>query len=146
MLIMWKQWKRLTPKVRDPRAGYRQSLNVLEVAKTEFAGSRKNQLVSRIYTKSSIMLGLGERDEEVKNTLKDLRSVDCDVLTLGQYLRPQKRHLPVENYVTPQKFNEWKEYALELGFLYVASGPLVRSSYRAGEFFIKALINTRKAL
>ena len=122
--------ERLTPKVRDPRAGYRQSLDVLEMAKKEDP---------QIYTKSSIMLGLGEQDEEVKNTLKDLRLVDCDVLTFGQYLRPQKRHLPVEEYVTPQKFDEWKEYALQRGFLYVASGPLVRSSYRAGEFFMKAL-------
>ncbi|MDE0119107.1 MAG: lipoyl synthase [Bdellovibrionales bacterium] len=123
--------ERLTPRVRDPRAGYRQSLNVLEMSKEEFP---------RVYTKSSIMLGLGETDEEVKNTLKDLRSVDCDVVTFGQYLRPRKRHLPVEEYVTPEKFNEWKEYALQIGFLYVASGPLVRSSYRAGELFMKALL------
>ena len=123
--------ERLTPKVRDPRAGYRQSLDVLEMAKKEDL---------KIYTKSSIMLGLGEREEEIKNTLKDLRLVGCDVLTFGQYLRPQKRHLPVEEYVTPKKFDEWKERALEMGFLYVASGPLVRSSYRAGEFFMKALL------
>jgi len=125
----------LTPKVRDPRADYKQSLNVLEIAKKES---------SNIYTKSSIMLGLGETEEEIQKTLKDLRSVDCDVVTFGQYLRPQKRHLPVKEYVTPQKFNEWKSYALEMGFLYVASGPLVRSSYRAGEFFIKGLIEKNK--
>ena len=123
--------ERLTPRVRDPRAGYRQSLNVLEMSKKEYP---------KIYTKSSLMLGLGEKEEEIKDTLKDLRSVGCDVLTFGQYLRPQKRHLPVEEYVTPQKFDEWKEYALQLGFLYVASGPLVRSSYRAGELFMKALL------
>lgn len=127
--------ERLTPKVRDRRAGYQQSLNVLKMAKEE---------KPKIYTKSSIMLGLGEQDEEIKTVLKDLRSVGCDVLTLGQYLRPQKRHLPVEEYVTPKKFNDWKEYALQQGFLYVASGPLVRSSYRAGEFFMKALINLEK--
>ncbi len=127
--------KRLTPKVRDRRAGYQQSLNVLAMAKEE---------TPYIYTKSSLMLGLGEQDEEVKSTLKDLRSVGCDVLTFGQYLRPQKRHLPVEKYVTPEKFNEWKEYGLSQGFLYVASGPLVRSSYRAGEFFMKALINRQE--
>ena len=127
--------ERLTPRVRDRRAGYRQSLNVLEMAKQENP---------KIYTKSSIMLGLGEKEEEVKNTLKDLRSVGCDVLTFGQYLRPQKRHLPVEEYVTPQKFDEWKECALQMGFLYVASGPLVRSSYRAGEFFMKALLHKKR--
>ncbi|MDE0518950.1 MAG: hypothetical protein OXH36_05280, partial [Bdellovibrionales bacterium] len=93
-----------------------------------------------IYTKSSIMLGLGETEEEIKSTLKDLRLIGCDVVTFGQYLRPKKRHLPVEEYVTPEKFNEWKEYALQMGFLYVASGPLVRSSYRAGELFMKALL------
>ena len=128
--------ERLTPKVRDPRAGYRQSLNVLETSK---------KINPKIYTKSSIMLGLGEKDEEVKQTLKDLRLVGCDVLTFGQYLRPQKRHLPVEEYVTPEKFNEWKKYALAEGFLYVASGPLVRSSYRAGEFFMKALLRKEGA-
>ena len=127
--------KRLTPRVRDRRAGYQQSLDVLEIAKKEKPD---------VYTKSSIMLGLGEQEEEIKTTMKDLRSVGCDVLTLGQYLRPQKRHLPVEEYVTPQKFNEWKEYALSLGFLYTASGPLVRSSYRAGELFLKALIEKGK--
>ena len=128
--------ERLSPRVRDRRAGYQQSLNVLEMAKKGF----KSQ---KIYTKSSIMLGLGEKDEEVIQVLKDLRSVGCDVLTFGQYLRPQKRHLPVEEYVSPQKFNEWKARALEKGFLYVASGPLVRSSYRAGEFFMKALLEQR---
>ena len=123
--------ERLTPRVRDRRAGYRQSMDVLEMAKQENPN---------IYTKSSLMLGLGEREEEVKSTLKDLRSVSCDVLTFGQYLRPQKRHLPVEEYVTPKKFDEWKECALQMGFLYVASGPLVRSSYRAGELFMKAVL------
>ena len=122
--------ERLTPKVRDPRATYQQSLQVLAIAK---------KLQSSIYTKSSIMLGLGEKDHEVEDTLKDLREVNCDIVTFGQYLRPQKRHLPVEAYVTPQKFAEWKDRALNMGFLYVASGPLVRSSYRAGEFFIKGL-------
>ncbi len=120
----------LTPKVRDPRANYRQSLKVLEIAKKE----------TGVYTKSSLMLGLGEKEEEIQQTLRDLRLVGCDIVTFGQYLRPQKRHLPVVEYVTPQKFEEWKEYALSAGFLYVASGPLVRSSYRAGELFMKALL------
>jgi len=120
----------LTPQVRDRRAGYRQSLSVLEIVKKS----------SKIYTKSSLMLGLGEEDTEVLQTLKDLRYVSCDVITFGQYLRPRKRHLPVKKYVTPEKFKEWKKLALEMGFLYVASGPLVRSSYRAGEFFLKSII------
>ena len=125
----------LSSKVRDPRATYRQSLRVLEIAKEQ-----------GFYTKSSIMLGLGEKEEEVKATLKDLRAIGCDIVTFGQYLRPQKRHLPVAEYVTPQKFNEWKQYALKEGFLYVASGPLVRSSYRAGELFMKALLQKQKQL
>ncbi len=127
--------ERLTPRVRDPRAGYKQSLDVLQMAK---------QMEAQIYTKSSIMLGLGEQDEEIESTLKDLRLVDCDVVTFGQYLRPRKRHLSVEKYVTPKKFDEWKKKALSMGFLYVASGPLVRSSYRAGEFFIKGLIEKNR--
>ncbi len=123
--------ERLTPQVRDRRANYRQSLEVLKQVKRE----RKD-----IFTKSSIMLGLGESFEEVCQTLQDLRSVACDVVTFGQYLRPQSRHLPVQKYVTPEEFNQWKELALSYGFLYVASGPLVRSSYRAGEFFIKGVL------
>ena len=126
--------ERLTPKVRDPRAGYKQSLTVLESAKKESP---------HVYTKSSLMLGLGEQEHEVKTVLKHLRSAACDVVTFGQYLRPQKRHLPVAEYVTPQKFEEWKTLALDMGFLYCASGPLVRSSYRAGEFFIKGLLQKK---
>ena len=125
----------LTRKVRDPRAGYKQSLDVLSWAKRKGEG---------IYTKSSIMLGLGEDDKDVLQTLKDLRSVDCDIVTFGQYLRPQKRHLPVAKYVSPEKFEEWKRIAKQEGFLYVASGPLVRSSYRAGEFFMESLIKNKK--
>ena len=128
--------ERLTKRVRDPRAGYRQSLDVLE-----FVKARDNTR----YTKSSIMLGLGETDEEVRQTLRDLREVNCDVVTFGQYLQPQKRHLPVENFVTPERFKEWQAEAEGMGFLYVASGPLVRSSYRAGEFFMKGVIEKRKA-
>ncbi|UOE99745.1 lipoyl synthase [Bdellovibrio bacteriovorus] len=128
--------ERLTPKVRDPRAGYRQSLRVLEMVK-ERDPSR--------YTKSSIMLGLGETDEEILQTLKDLRAVGCDVVTFGQYLQPTPRHLKVVDYVTPEKFQEWQTIAEGMGFLYVASGPLVRSSYRAGEFFMKGIINKERA-
>lgn len=123
--------ERLTRRVRDPRAGYRQTMDFLAAVK-EFDPSR--------FTKSSIMLGLGEERDEVTQTLKDLRAVGCDVVTFGQYLQPTKRHLKVEKYITPEEFNEWKQVADDLGFLYVASGPLVRSSYRAGEFFMKGMI------
>ena len=128
--------QRLSPKVRDPRAGYKQSLNVLEFVKKQKAS---------IYTKSSIMLGLGESKKEILDTLKDLRDIDCNVVTFGQYLRPQKRHLPVERYVPPKEFEEWKQTAEDMGFMYCASGPLVRSSYRAGEFFMESLIKKQKA-
>ncbi len=127
--------ERLQKRVRDPRAGYSQSLRVLQFVK-EKDPSR--------YTKTSIMLGLGETDEEVRQTLRDLRAVDCDVVTFGQYLQPKQRHLPVEEFITPEKFKSWQTEAESMGFLYVASGPLVRSSYRAGEFFMKGVIEKRK--
>lgn len=127
--------ERLSPRVRDPRAKYRQSLRVLETVK-EFDPS--------IYTKTSIMLGLGEQDEEIVQTLKDLRAVGCDVVTFGQYLQPTAKHLKVIEYVTPEKFKHWQDVAEAMGFLYVASGPLVRSSYRAGEFFMKGIIEKNK--
>lgn len=123
--------ERLQKTVRDPRAGYSQSLSVLK--------SVKSFDVSR-FTKTSLMLGLGETDEEILQTLKDLREIQCDVVTFGQYLQPTPRHLPVIEYVTPEKFKYWQTTAESLGFLYVASGPLVRSSYRAGEFFMEAMI------
>lgn len=126
--------ERLTSRVRDPRAGYRQSLGVLEYVK-ERDPSR--------YTKTSIMLGLGENDEEIRQSLRDLRDVGCDVVTFGQYLQPQPRHLPVEEFITPDKFKWWQTEAEAMGFLYVASGPLVRSSYRAGEFFMKGVVERR---
>jgi len=127
----------LTSKVRDRRATYKQSLKVLENAKTE---------CPTIYTKSSLMLGLGETALEITQTLKQLREVGCDFITLGQYLRPRKRHLDVARYVSPEEFTNWKHIAEEMGFLYCASGPLVRSSYKAGEFFIKSLINTQRKI
>ena len=96
-------------------------------------------------TKSSIMLGLGETDEEIKQTMADLRAIDVDILTLGQYLQPTERHLRVREYVTPEKFDFWKEYGESLGFVYVASGPLVRSSYRAGEIFVQNFVRQKKA-
>jgi lipoic acid synthetase len=127
--------ERLTPSVRDRRATYRQTLDVLKMVK-DHDPTR--------YTKTSIMLGLGETDEEILQTLKDLREVGCDVVTFGQYLQPTPRHLKVVEYVTPEKFQEWQKTAESLGFLYVASGPLVRSSYRAGEFFMKSLVERQK--
>ena len=96
-------------------------------------------------TKTSIMLGLGETDEEVEQTMKDLREVGVDCLTLGQYMQPTKRHLKVVEYVTPEKFGQWEARGNDLGFLYTASGPLVRSSYKAGEFFIKNIVDKRKS-
>jgi lipoic acid synthetase len=125
-----------TPHVRDRRAKYRQSLEVLRQAKVA-----KPKLI----TKTSIMLGCGEQDDELEQTLRDLRSVDVDVVTFGQYMRPTKRHMKVESYVTPDRFEHWQTVAESMGFLYVASGPLVRSSYKAGEFFIKNVIEQRGA-
>ncbi len=117
--------ERLTPLVRS-RAQYERSLTVLKKAK-EMAGGM-------VATKSGIMLGLGERPEEIEQALDDLRAANVTVLTLGQYLRPTPMHLPVVEYVTPEKFDEWKEVALAKGFRHVASGPLVRSSYHAADF------------
>lgn len=125
----------LTPHVRDRRATYRQSLKVLENAKLNN---------SHILTKTSIMLGFGETDEQILQTLKDLRNINVDVVTFGQYMRPTKRHMKVVEYVTPEKFDYWRDVALDLGFLYCASGPLVRSSYKAGEAYIENVIRKRK--
>lgn len=123
--------RRLTPTVRDQRATYDQSLRVLEEAKEIYPSQ---------YTKTSIMLGLGETDDELKQAFEDLRKIDVDVLTLGQYLQPSPKHLKVEEFVSPEKFEQLEKLALTYGFRYVASGPLVRSSYRAGEFFISNMI------
>lgn len=126
--------ERLTPNVRDRRANYKQSLDVLKYSKT----------VGNCLTKTSLMLGLGESEEELMTTLEDLRAIDVDVVTFGQYLQPTRRHLPVKNYVTPEEFEEWQIKAENMGFKYVASGPLVRSSYKAGEFFLKNYLTERK--
>ncbi|HBL17969.1 MAG: lipoyl synthase [Elusimicrobia bacterium GWA2_69_24] len=118
--------ERLTPSVRDPRAGYRASLEVLAAC---------TRLAPGIPAKSSLMLGLGETEAEAADALRDLRAAGVGIVTLGQYLRPSRspRHLPVAEYVTPERFERWRTFALDLGFSRVASGPLVRSSYRAGE-------------
>jgi lipoic acid synthetase len=114
--------ERLTGSVRDPRAGYRQSLGVLKQARLHR---------DDVLTKSSLMLGLGETDSEIKAAMDDLRRCDVNLLTLGQYLRPTANHLPVVRYVPPDDFARYRQWGLEKGFREVVSGPLVRSSYRA---------------
>jgi lipoic acid synthetase len=114
--------QRLTHPVRDARAGYGQTLEVLRVAKAHRPA---------VLTKTSLMLGLGETDAEIRRTMEDLRAVAVDILTLGQYLRPTPNHLQIERFVTPEEFDRYREWALSLGFLECVSGPLVRSSYRA---------------
>jgi len=128
--------RRLTPRVRDPRAGYDQSLAVLAYVK---------ELEPERITKSSLMLGLGETEDEILATMDDLRAVGCDVLTLGQYLQPTRKHLAVEEFLAPERFDALAMKARARGFLYVASGPLVRSSYKAGELFLANELARRKA-
>jgi lipoic acid synthetase len=125
----------LTPFVRDRRANFRQSLDVLRIAK---------ETNPELITKTSIMLGFGEQEEELWQALRDLRANGVDVVTFGQYMRPTKRHMAVHEYVTPDVFEMWRQRALDMGFLYCASGPLVRSSYKAGEAFIENVIKKRK--
>lgn len=117
--------RRLTPDVRH-RATYDRSLTVLRKVKALRGDS--------IYTKSGMMLGLGEREDEVLQAFQDLRAARCDILTLGQYLQPTLKHLPVLEFVSPEKFSEFGDQARAMGFVHVASGPLVRSSYHADEF------------
>lgn len=117
--------RRLTPTVRS-RATYDRSLSVLQKAKLKGEDA--------IHTKSGIMLGLGETEEELFVALQDLRRAGCNILTLGQYLQPTLKHLPVKEFVPPEKFQQYGERAREMGFLHVASGPMVRSSYHADEF------------
>lgn len=126
----------LTPQVRDRRASFQQSLRVLEAAKRA-----KPSLI----TKTSMMLGLGETEAQIWDALRQIRASDVDVVTFGQYMRPTKRHMPVHEYVTPDKFELWRQRALDMGFLYCASGPLVRSSYKAGEAFIENVLKKRRA-
>jgi lipoyl synthase len=120
--------RRLTPEVRH-RATYDRSLSVLRKVKTQSGEA--------VYTKSGLMLGLGETEAEVLAALEDLRRVGCDILTLGQYLQPTLRHLPVVDFVTPEQFAAYERVARQMGFVHVASGPLVRSSYHADEFSSK---------
>lgn len=129
--------ERLTPQVRDRRATYRQSLRILKAAKEIRPG---------IVTKTSIMLGLGETEEEVLRAMKDCFEAGVEIFTLGQYLQPSSWHLEVKEFVSPEQFKRYEDLGKEIGFKYVASGPLVRSSYRAGEFFIKAFLDERAPL
>jgi lipoic acid synthetase len=127
---------RLQRKIRDPRCSFERSLETLRGAKVHD---------ERVLTKSSIMLGLGETHDEVLESMQRLRAAGVDFLTLGQYLRPTAKHAPVREYVTPERFDELGRIGREMGFLYVASGPLVRSSYKAGEFFAARLVRERRA-
>jgi lipoic acid synthetase len=122
--------RRLTPSVRH-RATYDRSLSVLKKVKEKRGDT--------IYTKSGVMLGLGETEEELLQALRDLRAANCDILTLGQYLQPSLKHLPVVEFVTPAKFAKYKIAAEVMGFVHVASGPMVRSSYHADEFSLPVL-------
>jgi len=127
---------RLQRKIRDPRCSFERSLETLRSAK---------RLDPRIFTKSSLMLGLGETRAEIVASLRDLRAAGVDFLTIGQYLRPTRNHAPVREYVTPERFGELQQLGEQMGFLYVAAGPLVRSSYKAGEFFAARLVGERRS-
>jgi lipoic acid synthetase len=129
--------ERLTRGVRDIRAGYEQSLGVLRLYREMSRG--------RIITKSGMMVGLGEREEEVRQTMADAAAAGVEIFTIGQYLSPSAmpRHLPVREFVHPDTFKRYERMGYELGFRYVASGPLVRSSYKAGEPFIRNIIASR---
>lgn len=127
---------RLQRKIRDPRCSFERSLDTLRQAK---------ELDPRVFTKSSIMVGLGETDAELTDAMTRLRDAGVDFLTLGQYLRPTPNHAPVTDFVTPERFDDLEREGRALGFAYVAAGPLVRSSYKAGEFFAARLVRERRA-
>jgi lipoic acid synthetase len=126
--------RRLQRTIRDVRCSYEQSLGVLRWAK---------ERSSTTLTKSSIMVGIGERDDEVLETMRDLRGAGVDVVTLGQYLRPSGKHAPVDRYVEPERFDEFAREGKAMGFAFVASGPLVRSSYKAAEVFVRTTLRAR---
>jgi lipoic acid synthetase len=123
--------KRLNHKIRDPRASYELSLRVLQTVK---------KINPEIFTKSSLMLGLGETKDEVVECINDLRAVGVDVVTFGQYLRPDFASIPVVEFISPQAFEVYKAIAHDAGFKFVASGPFVRSSYKAGEMYLRNII------
>ncbi|KAK4792121.1 hypothetical protein SAY86_022556 [Trapa natans] len=123
--------------VRDHRANFKQSLNVLMMA--------KKYAPAGTLTKTSIMLGCGETPDQVISTMEKVRAAGVDVMTFGQYMRPSKRHMPVSEYITPEAFDKYQTLGMQMGFRYVASGPMVRSSYKAGEFYIKSMIESDRA-
>ncbi|KAM3395530.1 lipoyl synthase, mitochondrial [Capsicum galapagoense] len=123
--------------VRDHRANFKQSMDVLRMAK-EYAPAGT-------LTKTSIMLGCGETPEQVVKTMEKVRAAGVDVMTFGQYMRPSKRHMPVSEYITPEAFDNYQVLGMQMGFRYVASGPMVRSSYKAGEYYIKSMIESDRA-
>jgi lipoic acid synthetase len=123
--------ERLSPRVRDARAKYRQSIEAL--------GHVKKLADYRVFTKSAIMLGLGEEEEEVRSSLSDLREFGVEFINMGQYMRPSNKHLPIKRFAHPDEFERLKAYAESIGFLAVASAPLVRSSYKAHEYYADAL-------
>uniref|UniRef100_F6I2C3 Lipoyl synthase, mitochondrial n=1 Tax=Vitis vinifera TaxID=29760 RepID=F6I2C3_VITVI len=128
----------LQSAVRDHRANFKQSLEVLKLAK-EYADAGT-------LTKTSIMLGCGETPDQVVRTMEKVRAAGVDVMTFGQYMRPSKRHMPVSEYITPEAFEKYRILGMDMGFRYVASGPMVRSSYKAGEFYIKSMIDADRAM
>ncbi|KAL3615208.1 sphingosine N-acyltransferase subunit lip1 [Castilleja foliolosa] len=124
--------------VRDHRANFKQSLDVLMMA--------KDYAPPGTLTKTSIMLGCGETPDQVVKTMEKVRAAGVDVMTFGQYMRPSKRHMPVSEYITPEAFEKYRLLGMQMGFRYVASGPMVRSSYKAGEFYIKSMIESDRAV
>ncbi|OIV96738.1 hypothetical protein TanjilG_11734 [Lupinus angustifolius] len=127
----------LQSAVRDHRANFKQSLDVLMMA--------KDYAPAGTLTKTSIMLGCGETPDQVVKTMEKVKAAGVDVMTFGQYMRPSKRHMPVSEYITPEAFENYRTLGMEMGFRYVASGPMVRSSYKAGEFYIKSMIESDRA-
>ncbi|KAG8386892.1 hypothetical protein BUALT_Bualt03G0196100 [Buddleja alternifolia] len=123
--------------VRDHRANFKQSMDVLVMA--------KDYAPPGTLTKTSVMLGCGETPDQVVKTMEKVRAAGVDVMTFGQYMRPSKRHMPVSEYITPEAFEKYQILGMEMGFRYVASGPMVRSSYKAGEFYIKSMIESDRA-
>ncbi|PIA65613.1 hypothetical protein AQUCO_00100843v1 [Aquilegia coerulea] len=123
--------------VRDHRANFNQSIEVLKRA--------KDYAPVGTLTKTSIMLGCGETPDQVVRTMEKVREAGVDVMTFGQYMRPSKRHMPVSEYVTPEAFEQYRILGMDMGFRYIASGPMVRSSYKAGEFYIKSMIERDRA-
>jgi lipoic acid synthetase len=128
--------RRLTPKIRDPRCNFEQSLSVLSASK---------QIAPDVISKSSLMLGLGETEPEIIEAMEALRAANVNILTLGQYLQPSAKHVPVVEYIAPERFEALGQIGRKLGFSFVASGPLVRSSYRAGELFVRNFVRQRES-